>query len=50
VPTHLERLVTLAAEHAFTLPAEPDPRPIIAFLPEQQRSGPVHFPTSPSPW
>jgi VacB/RNase II family 3'-5' exoribonuclease len=44
VPKHWERMVTLAAEHGFTLPAEPDPRPLNAFLSEQQRSDPVHFP------
>ena len=44
VPKHWERLVTLAAEHGFTLPAQPDPRPLNAFLSEQQRTDPVHFP------
>lgn len=44
VPKHWERLVALAAEHGFALPAEPDPRPLNAFLSEQQRTDPVHFP------
>ncbi len=44
VPKNWERLVALAAEHGFELPAEPDPRPLNAFLSEQQRTDPVHFP------
>jgi VacB/RNase II family 3'-5' exoribonuclease len=44
VPKHWDRLVTLAAEHGFTLPAEPDPRPLNAFLSEHQRNDPAHFP------
>jgi VacB/RNase II family 3'-5' exoribonuclease len=44
VPKHWDRLVSLAAEHGFTLPAEPDPRPLNAFLSEQQRTDPIHFP------
>jgi VacB/RNase II family 3'-5' exoribonuclease len=44
VPKHWERLVALAAEHGFTLPAQPDPRPLSAFLSEQQRADPVRFP------
>jgi exoribonuclease-2 len=44
VPKNWERLVALAAEHGFTLPAQPDPRPLNAFLSEQQRTDPVHFP------
>jgi VacB/RNase II family 3'-5' exoribonuclease len=44
VPKKWDRIVTLAAEHGFTLPAEPDPRPLNAFLSEQQRTDPVHFP------
>jgi len=44
VPKHWEQLITLAAEHGFTLPAQPDPRPLSAFLSEQQGTDPVHFP------
>jgi exoribonuclease-2 len=44
VPRHWERLVTLAGEHGFTLSAQPDPRPLNAFLSEQQRTDPVHSP------
>jgi VacB/RNase II family 3'-5' exoribonuclease len=44
VPKYWERLVALAAEHGFTLPAQPDPRPLNAFLSEQQRIDPLRFP------
>jgi VacB/RNase II family 3'-5' exoribonuclease len=44
VPKHWERLVALAAEHGFTLPSQPDPRPLNAFLSEQQRTDPLRFP------
>jgi exoribonuclease-2 len=43
-PKNWERIVALAAEHGFTLPAQPDPRPLNAFLSEQQRTDPLRFP------
>lgn len=44
VPKNWERLVALAAEHGFTLPAQPHPRPLNVFLSEQQRTDPLRFP------
>ncbi len=43
-PKRWDRIVDLAAQHDFPLPAEPDPRVLAQFLAREKAADPVHFP------
>lgn len=43
-PKYWDRIVEIAAEHGTKLPAEPDSRSLAAFLANQKKTDPVHFP------
>jgi VacB/RNase II family 3'-5' exoribonuclease len=43
-PERWNRIVQLAAEHGFTLPADPDPRPLEEFLRSAKAADPLRFP------
>jgi VacB/RNase II family 3'-5' exoribonuclease len=43
-PKRWDRIVDLAAQHEFQLPAEPDPRALAQFLAREKAADPVHFP------
>jgi len=43
-PKRWERIVELAAQHRFTLPAEPDPKALEGFLTAAKAADPVRFP------
>lgn len=44
VPKRWDRIVQIAGEHGVTLPAEPDPRSLEAFLRARKSQDPNHFP------
>ena len=43
-PKRWDRIVELAAEHRFTLPAAPDPKSLEGFLSQERVSDPLRFP------
>ncbi|MGB7735039.1 MAG: RNB domain-containing ribonuclease, partial [Thermoguttaceae bacterium] len=43
-PKRWDRIVELAQQHGFSLPDEPDPRPLEEFLLKQQAADPLRFP------
>jgi VacB/RNase II family 3'-5' exoribonuclease len=44
VPKRWDRIVELAAQHGYSLPAEPDSKPLEAFLVKEQAEDPLRFP------
>ncbi|HZD43285.1 MAG TPA: RNB domain-containing ribonuclease [Methanomicrobiales archaeon] len=44
VPKYWERIVTLAAEHGFTLPSRPNAQALSRFILRQKEADPLHFP------
>jgi exoribonuclease-2 len=43
-PKRWDRIVEIAQQHGFKLPAEPDPRPLNEFLVKQKAADPLRFP------
>jgi VacB/RNase II family 3'-5' exoribonuclease len=43
-PKRWDRIVDLAAQHDFQLPADPDPRALAQFLAREKAADPLHFP------
>jgi exoribonuclease R len=43
-PKRWDRIVEIAAQHGFALPAEPDSRALEAFLTHQKEADPIRFP------
>jgi len=43
-PKRWERIVEIARQHGFELPAEPDPRPLEEFLVKEKAADPLRFP------
>ena len=43
-PKRWDGIVDLARQHGFTLPAEPDPKPLEEFLVQQKAADPLRFP------
>ncbi len=44
IPKRWDRIVEIAAQHQFTLPAEPDPKALETFLLQQRAADPLRFP------